>query len=139
MINVEQIRAYFRDTIIASGIFTPDAIDWENYVRPTDLPYPNLWMRENYLPIDEGYSDSVNGDQIQGIFQYSINALVGTFDVDVTGAGVALGNLFPTTTIIKTADYRISIDATKRSFQGVLVNGSKWYTVVIDVEFKAYE
>jgi hypothetical protein len=139
MINLEQIRAYFRTTINDSAIFPENGIDWENYVRPADKPYPSLWMRESYLNIDEGFSDSTNGDQIEGIFSYSINVPIGSFDSVATSAGVALGNLFPTATTQSTADYRISIDATKRSFQGKLSNDSKWYTVVIDVYFRAYE
>jgi len=137
MIDFEQIRKYFSDTIIASGIFASDAIGWSNVVF--DPAGKSLWMKENYLPVDEGFSDSVNGDQLQGILSYSINVPIGAYAKPATDAGVALGNLFPTTTIVETADYKISIDSTKRSFQGKLSNDSKWYTVVIDVHFKAYE
>lgn len=137
MIDLEQIRQYFSDTIITSAIFDSDAIQWENVVF--DPVGKALWMRESYLNVDEGFSDSVNGDQIQGILSYSVNVPVGAYAKPATDAGVAIGNLFPTATIVSTADYKISIDATKRSFQGKLSNNSKWYTVVIDVEFKAYE
>ncbi len=137
MINVEQIRAYFSDTIIASGIFASDAIGWENVVfDPSNKP---LWMKESYLPVDEDFSDSVNGDQIQGIFQYSINTPIGSYAKVAVEAGVALGNLFPTASVVDTADYKVSIDSTKRSFQGKLSNDSKWYTVIIDVYFTGYE
>lgn len=137
MINLEQIRKYFSDTIIGSSIFPSDAIQWENVVF--DPQGKALWMHESYLNVSEGFSDSVNGDQIQGILSYSINVPIGAYAKPATDAGVAIGNLFKTATIISTADYKISIDATKRSFQGKLGNNSKWYTVVIDVEFKAYE
>jgi hypothetical protein len=137
MIDLEQIRAYFRTTINDSGIFPSDSIQWENSVFEPNSKA--LWMRESYLNVDEGFSDSTNGDQIEGIFSYSINVPIGSYDSVATSAGVALGNLFPTATTQSTADYKISIDATKRSFQGKLSNDSKWYTVVIDVYFKAYE
>ncbi len=135
MINAEQIRAYFRTAINDSAIFPADCIQWENLVfNPKGKA---LWMRENYLPVDEGFSDSVNGDQIQGIFSYSINIPIGISEATATTAGVALGNLFPTATIINTDDYKISIDSTKRSYQGRL--DDKFYTVVIDIAWKAYE
>jgi len=137
MINLEQIRKYFSDTIIASGIFASDSIGWENKVF--DPAGKSLWMKESYLNIDEGFSDSVNGDELQGILSYSINVKIGAYAKPATDAGVALGNLFPTATIISTTDYNISIDSTKRAFQGKLSNDSTWYTVVIDVQFKAYE
>ena len=137
MINLEQIRKYFSDTIITSGIFASDAIAWENVVF--DPAGKSLWMRESYLNIDEGFSDSVNGDQLQGILSYNINVPIGAYAKPATDAGVALGNLFSTATIVSTTDYNISIDSTKREFQGKISNDSAWYTVVIDVEFKAYE
>jgi hypothetical protein len=137
MINLEEIRQYFVDTIIASGIFDSDAIGWENVAfKPSGKP---LWMKESYLNVDEGFSDSINGDQLQGILSYSINVPIGSYAQTATEAGVALGDLFPTASIITTGNYEISIDSTKRSFQGKLSNDSKWYTVVIDVYFKAYE
>jgi len=137
MINLEEIRQYFVDTIIASGIFNSNAIGWENVVfKPASK---SLWMKESYLNVDEGFSDSVNGDQLQGILSYSINVPIGSYAQTATEAGRALGNLFPTASIVTTDDYHISIDATKRSFQGKLSNNSKWYTIVIDVHFKAYE
>jgi hypothetical protein len=137
MIDLEQIREYFRTTINNSAIIPLDAIQYENAVF--DPSGKALWMRESYLNVDEGFSDSVNGDQIQGILSYSINIPIGTYESVATSAGVAIGNLFPTATIIETTDYKISIDATKRPQQGVLYAGSKWYTVTIDVEFRAYE
>lgn len=137
MIDFEQVRQHFVDTIITSAIFDADAIGWENVVfEPKGKA---LWMKESYLNVDEGFSDSANGDQLQGILSYSINTPIGSYAQGATQAGVALGNLFPTATIIETDDYNISINSTKRSFQGKLSNDSKWYTVVIDVEFKAYE
>lgn len=137
MINLEQIRQYFVDTIIDSEIFSADSIGWENVVF--DPVEKSLWMKESYLNIDEGFSDSTNGDQLQGILSYSINAPMGSYAQAATSAGVALGNLFPTTTVIQTDDYKISIDSTQRSHQGKLSNNSKWYTVVIDVQFTGYE
>jgi hypothetical protein len=136
MINLEEIREYFRTTINDSAIFPADSIQWENKVfEPKGKA---LWMRESYLNVDEGFSDS-QGDQLQGILSYSINTPIGSSESAGATAGVALGNLFPTATIASTTNYRISIDATKRSFQGKLSNDSKWYTIVIDVHFKAYE
>ena len=137
MINFEEVRKYFSDTIIASGIFASDAIGWENVTfSPSGK---SLWMKESYLPVSEGFSDSVNGDQLQGILSYSINTNVGSYAQGATEAGVALGNLFPTTEVITTDNYKISIDSASRTFQGKLSNDSKWYTVVIDVSFKVYE
>ena len=77
MIDLEQIRRYFSDTIIASGIFSSNAIAWENVVF--DPTGKSLWAREGYLNIDEGFSDSVNGDQLQGILSYSINVPIGAY------------------------------------------------------------
>ena len=65
MINFEEIRQYFTDTILASGIFEANAIGWENVIfKPQGK---SLWMKESYLPANEGFSDSKNGDQLQGI------------------------------------------------------------------------
>lgn len=137
MIDLEEIRKYFRTTIKDSAIFPADSIQWENAVF--DPNGKALWMRESYLNVGEGFSDSKNGDQIQGILSYSINIPVGTYEGAATTAGVALGNLFPTATIVSTDNYKISIDSTQRTFQGVLATGSKWYNVTIDVQFTAYE
>lgn len=137
MIDLEEIRDYFRTTIIDSGIFASDCIQWENTVFSPKGK--SLWMIESYLNVDEGFSDSSNGDQINGIFSYSINIPIGSRETVATSAGVALGNLFPTASVVSTDNYNVSIDATKRSFQGKLSDNSKWYTVVIDVYFTGYE
>ena len=107
MINLEQIREYFRTTIDDSAIFPTDSIGWENWVF--DPKGKDLWMRESYLNVDEGFSDSTNGDQIEGIFSYSINVPIGVSDEPATTAAVALGDLFPTSSVINTTDYIISI------------------------------
>ena len=137
MIDLEQIRKYFRTTIVNSAIFASDAIQWENAVF--DPSGKALWMRESYLNVDEGFSDSVNGDKVQGILSYSINIPIGTYEGVATTAGVALGNLFPTATIVNTTDYKITINSTQRTYQGILSSGSKWYSLVVDVQFTAYE
>ena len=139
MINFDEARAYFRDTIIASGIFAPDAIDWDNYVRPSDVPYPDLWMRESRLNVDEGKSDSVYGDYTEDILSFSINVPIGSFTSVVNTAAVALGNLFPAATIANTANYKISIKKSKTAFQGKLPNDSKWYNHTVDVYIVTYE
>jgi hypothetical protein len=96
-------------------------------------------MKESYINTDEGFSSSVGGDYVEGIFSYSINVEINSGYEIATGAGVALGDLFPTATVVETDNYKISIDSTKRPQQGVLYSGSKWYTVTIDVYFKGYE
>jgi len=136
MINFEEVRKYFSDTIIESGIFASDAIGWENVTfSPSGK---SLWMKESYLPVSEGFNDS-KSDQLQGILSYSINTHIGSYAQEATEAGVALGSLFQTAEIIITDNYKISIDSASRTFQGKLSNNSKWYTVIIDVSFKVYE
>ena len=134
MINLEQIRDVFRQRIFDSGIFT--AIQWENQVLD-DSAKGGLWMAESYLPLDENFSDSTNGNQLEGIFQYYINSKLGTSEEDITSATIQLGNLFNTAEVIETSDYKISVGTPKRSSQGKLDDA--WYTIIVEIDFKAYE
>lgn len=136
MINILEIQKPFRQRVLDSGIFTQDQIAWENIVfKPSQK---DLWCEEHYLPVEEGRVTS-QGDAVDGIFQYSVHIPVGhpqgtTLAIN---SGVALGNLFTSSEIIETTNYKTSVTSTKCSFNGKL--DDKWYSYIVDITFRGFE
>ena len=99
-----------------------------------------LWVSEIAIPATEGPNTTLK-DMADCIFQYTINVPVN----DRRGINVAtkkaleIGNLWNSLDVVETANYKTSISSTSRSFQGRLIEDSKWYSVIVDINVKIYE
>jgi hypothetical protein len=136
MIDPREIKQPIRTRIEDSLIIPADSIQWDGKILdPSGL---EIWMSENYLPITEGFATN-QCDFVSGILSYAINVPIGKGEQSAVEAGVAIGSLFSTLEIINTTNYGISIQSTKCSYQGPLETESRWYSYIIDIEFRAYE
>ena len=135
MINVYEIRDAIRTRIFESGIFDLDEISYEN--KTFNPAGKTKWLNEYYLQIGET-SLSDKSDDLQGIFQYTINVPINTGDTLCDSIARQVGDLFGTREVVTTDSYRFSISNVERTFQGRLQQDSIWYSIVIDINFRVF-
>ena len=134
MIDIEEVKTVIRTRIAESLIFDISDIAWENV--QFDPANKAIWMQENYIPAIEAEA-TMTSNFANGIYQFTINTPLDSSDTLATSKSVELGNLFKAFEVIETTNYRASIKAPSRSFEGNL--DDLWYKVIIDVTLNIYE
>ena len=134
MIDISEIRQSFRQRLGESGIIPAGSTEYENRdFEPTGKAF---WVRENYTPAFENRVTS-QGDNLGGVFSYTVFTPIGTADTLAVSKGVAIGNLWQTSEVIETANYKTSIVSTSCGFQGTF--DDVWYQYKVDIQIRAFE